>query len=838
MRNAWWVTGVVLGIAAGCGDNGGGSSGGSGGETTGNSTGATTMGSDPSGPGPTSESATQGSMSNSETGVTTAGPTSDPTSDPTVGVTSTTTQGSNTDPGTSTTAGTTDGTAGTTGTTGGVCPVDQQCGDLCCGGGELCVEGQCQVDCGGPPPCGPQQDCCADGDVCHLGQCVTPQGTCMQATCATIAQSDCPDGFVCNLDLQLCLPTQADETCKYIPPNATFKPVPLFTWGSRAQVACQNATQCQTAETCSGGFCKPTWPHLTVAANDMPTHNQSSSIAVVADLDRDCVPEIIFNTYRPGVITSDGVLRVIRGDNGAKVWTVTDPAWRTDSTANPAVGDLNNDGTAEIVVQGAGKFLLAFDSAGKGLWKSAAFNMATVSGSVAIANVDNDGDAEVIFGSAVFDSAGKKLYEGVTGIGLNGQGPISCVADLNADGRQELIAGKVAHSFTGTVGKGDFAGKVLWTATPGDGFCGVADFNGDKKPEVILVSKAVIYALNGQTGAVIAQAPIPNGGSGGTPNIADFDGDKVPEVAAAGSTAYIVYKFDGTKFTKLWSAVTQDVSSQVTGSSVFDFDGDGRAEVVYNDEQFIRIYPGVEPDCQKNPPGPACDGNMTDAEILFKDKNGSRTRTEYPIIADVDGDFKAEIVFPTNNDAATKVDAGLEVWGDSLDNWVATRPVWNQHTYHFTNVGIVGEIPQSELPSWSTPDKAPYNSYRRNVQGDDGTAYCAPDLQVADLDVDYALCPTLQMTVSVANVGCLGVGPGVNVSFYEKTIGYLGTVQTQGPLDAGSSEQVAFEYKTAQEPSEIWAVVDDDGQMMGALNECKEDNNKTPLLLVCVPDPE
>ena len=124
------------------------------------------------------------------------------------------------------------------------------------------------------------------------------------------------------------------------------------------------------------------------------------------------------------------------------------------------------------------------------------------------------------------------------------------------------------------------------------------------------------------------------------------------------------------------------------------------------------------------------------------------------------------------------------------------------------------------------------------MQGDDGTAYCAPDLQVADLDVDYALCPTLQMTVSVANVGCLGVGPGVNVSFYEKTIGYLGTVQTQGPLDAGSSEQVAFEYKTAQEPSEIWAVVDDDGQMMGALNECKEDNNKTPLLLVCVPDPE
>ena len=121
------------------------------------------------------------------------------------------------------------------------------------------------------------------------------------------------------------------------------------------------------------------------------------------------------------------------------------------------------------------------------------------------------------------------------------------------------------------------------------------------------------------------------------PTIADFDGDKVPDVAAAGSSRYIVYKFDGKTFMQLWTAVTQDVSSQVTGSSVFDFDGDGRAEVVYNDEQYIRIYPGVEPDCLKMPVGPGCDGNMTDAEVLFKDKNSSRTRTEYPVIADFNG---------------------------------------------------------------------------------------------------------------------------------------------------------------------------------------------------------
>ena len=90
------------------------------------------------------------------------------------------------------------------------------------------------------------------------------------------------------------------------------------------------------------------------------------------------------------------------------------------------------------------------------------------------------------------------------------------------------------------------------------------------------------------------------------------------------------------------------------------------------------------------------------------------------------------------------------------------------------------------------------------------------------------------MSVTVANLGCLGVGPGVNVSFYEEQLGYLGTVQTQGPLAAGASEVVKFNFPTNQTPSNIYAVVDDDGQMMGSLNECKEANNATVHQLVCV----
>ena len=42
----------------------------------------------------------------------------------------------------------------------------------------------------------------------------------------------------------------------------------------------------------------------------------------------------------------------------------------------------------------------------------------------------------------------------------------------------------------------------------------------------------------------------------------------------------------------LWVQPSQDASSNVTGSSVFDFDGDGQAEAVYRDECFIRVYNG------------------------------------------------------------------------------------------------------------------------------------------------------------------------------------------------------------------------------------------------------
>ncbi|MBX7079103.1 MAG: FG-GAP-like repeat-containing protein [Nannocystaceae bacterium] len=728
-----------------------------------------------------------------------------------------------------------DGSGSDSSTTAAPCPDEQRCGETgCCGEGEACVDGECVVDCGIEEPCGPDQICCAEGELCYAGNCVVPGDPCGGLACATNTTQECDDGEVCDSGLGLCVPNFADPTCAFEPTPGVFDPVPRFSWGVRKVRPCTDG--CQVEEACMNDVCTPTWPHHDIADDDFPEWHQVVMTPMVADLDGDCIPEIVFNSYRNSTFTTDGMLRALHGDDGSTAWTLSDAAYRTDASGHPAIGDLDGDGAPEIVVPGEGQQLLAVHGDGTPMWVSENYGFTGVkSGSPSLANLDGMGAPEIVFGRAVFDNAGAIAWQagsGATG-STGGFGPLSCIADLDGDTRPEVIAGGTVYTFTGTVGV-DFAGSVLWTATPADGYCGIADFDLDGTPEVASVNSGHVYLFDGETGSTLADYTIPGGGAGGPPNLADFDGDGFPDLGTAAADHYVVLQWNGADaWTELWLADTKDGSSQRTGSSVFDFDGDGRSEVIYDDEWYLRIYPGVEPDC---PGGMNCDGVMTDEEILFIDINSSRTRTENPVVADVDGDFKAELVISSNNESAQGDigDAGIEVFEDRLDNWVATLPIWNQHTYHVTNVLPDATIPTVESDNWTTPPGSPYNSYRRNTQGELQTL-CAPDLVPTDLTVDTLQCPVLDMSARVLNQGCLGVGAGVDVAFYDGAT-LLGVVQTTGAIQAGASEKVQLEVTDAANPPfDITVVVDDDGMGAGALNECREDNNATEPTMWCEP---
>ncbi len=257
------------------------------------------------------------------------------------------------------------------------------------------------------------------------------------------------------------------------------------------------------------------------------------------------------------------------------------------------------------------------------------------------------------------------------------------MADLDLDGLPEILAGPTAYRLAGG------ALTKVWQRTDRpDGYVGIANFDDDPFPEIVIVGcppllgascngPGQVYMLNHDgTDAEVwnppthAPIPLPGGGDGGAPTIADLDGDGIPEIGVAALLNYSVFNRDGTL---RWKTVIRDFSSHQTGSTVFDFDGDGSVELVYRDEQFLRVYRGA------------------DGVVLAKIPIGSSTWTEEPVVADVDNDGHADIVVSSDRHLDGSVgNTGVFVVQDVANKWARTRRIWNQHSYHVTNVNEDG----------------------------------------------------------------------------------------------------------------------------------------------------
>ena len=139
----------------------------------------------------------------------------------------------------------------------------------------------------------------------------------------------------------------------------------------------------------------------------------------------------------------------------------------------------------------------------------------------------------------------------------------------------------------------------------------------------------------------------------------------------------------------------------------------------------------------------------------------------------------------------------MYVFGDAANNWVATRKIWNQHTYHITNVNPDGTIPTNELNNWQQPG---LNNYRLNTFApNEPQPQSLPDLVPSYLRFNQASCPgSVGITARIGNGGSLVSPLGVNVSLYNGDPAasgvLLGTVQTSVPLDPGEFEDVLFTW--------------------------------------------
>jgi outer membrane protein assembly factor BamB len=677
-------------------------------------------------------------------------------------------------------------------------------------------------DCPAARTCASQ--CCEEGQLCLGDACVTPGIDCD-------VNQDCPDGEVCEPILGKCIPDPGVE-CTFQPDFEEFDPEVELAW--RAE-----------------------------ATTPAPEYDQVMMTPAVADITEDGTPDVVFSSFTGGAYNEESVLRAFDGRTFQPIFDLTDAAKRVSGSASVALGDIDNDLKNEIVaVAPPGQGLIAFDdhtTDWEVMWTSVAFPMSW-SGAY-LTDLDGDGTVEIVAGRRVLDAETGEVHcanPDIVDVALN-----SSAADLDDDGILEVVTGAGAFRFVDN-GDGTFSCPTYWTM-PG-GFPAVADFGNfeggarmygqaDGIPEVVTVSTAAteqIQLLNGQTGERIWAATLPttdhpyfsdvecqNKTGAGPPTVADFDGDGEPEIAMAGACYYVVYETDGTL---LWKHPSQDFSSRVTGSSVFDFEGDGKAEVVYADECFVRVYDGEG------------NGDGT-TEVLFKRSHSSGTTRELPVIVDVDRDYHAEIIMISNDysnvddrcrmywpdyDALGGAERGVLVVEDPRNEWVTTRPVWNQHAYHVTNVcdglddslcpgaaqNLPGVIPPTQEANWKLGF---LNNFRQNVQGEG--LFDAPDLVVADIDHECGG-DSITIAVTVANQGARGVVAGTKVALY---FGFQGdeelvtVLETTVDLPPGGRETLTYDWTDAPdvdvEEFSIRAVVDSDDMGAGLHNECIEDNN-------------
>lgn len=435
------------------------------------------------------------------------------------------------------------------------------------------------------------------------------------------------------------------------------------------------------------------------ANDDEPEFKQVMAAPVVGDLDGDKVPEIVFVSYYNDAYTSEGVLRVLDGATGKSKLSVKTEALRPYASTTPLLIDIDGDGKAEIVyVHYLGRKAVALNSDGSLRWEIPLdFTGTNVSdirgcyGGFAAADLDQDGKTEILAGSWIIEEDMKQKPSLRTRLTEVSGGCSTYAASLSTQSNSPL-------QIIGLTGVLDSSGSFLWKYKR-SGFPATANILPEVEGvEVIVTGSGYFTIYNGLTGEVIADKSLAEHSElicrydsagngvvgGGQATIGDFDGDpKTLEIAVATGRSLTIFNGRGEKIA---GSVTQDCSSLQTGLTSFDFNGDGKPEIIYADEQYVRIY---EMDGSNN------------LKVIWSEINPTGTLQEYPVVADVNGDGYAELLVVANNmwadsaflyktqaerDAARNV-TGLRVFEPTLEkSWMPTRSVWNQHAYFAANV--------------------------------------------------------------------------------------------------------------------------------------------------------
>jgi len=575
---------------------------------------------------------------------------------------------------------------------------------------------------------------------------------------------------------------------------------------------------------------------------------RSSSVAI-GDLDGDGHQDLVVSSNDPYSsecleATPPGEVSVLIGKGDG----IFQPAVNYNSggawAESVAIGDVNGDEHPDLVVancktDAAGEVSILFGN-GDGTFQPA---VSYSSGgyfpkSVAIADVDGDGDVDLIVANAcqstcqlgngagnvsVLLGNGDGTFQPSVSYSLGGSGGASVVvADVNGDGHPDLIVAHmclsgclVAGQVSVLLGNGDgtFQPAVGYGAALAETLVAVTDLNGDGHPDLVVADtggspESSVSVLLGK-GDGTFQAPVSYGSGGACVTsvaAADLNGDGNPDVAVAncfsdrkretGRVGVLVGNGDGT----LQKAVSYNSDGYWPLSiAIGDLNGDTRPDLVV-----ANMY--------------ACAGgcNSGNVEVLYNVFSAfvttKVTSSHNPAFVKQPVTFTAAVTstppVPSGESMTFYADV-TEIGTASIVNGMANlttsfsaatthiiRAKYLGDTYHQINTGrlaqVVARYPTSTSFT-SSPNPSIYGRAITFTATVAGTGPFPPTGQVLLTWLGHTIGPFPLNSNGVATL----TRSTLNVGTYPLTAAYQGDVNNQRSTSAGVSQVVERATSTA-----------------------------------------